>query len=82
MSKLLHPTRHIRDVGCNEGKVSFGEECRLVNFGPRAFDKIDMTLGQGQKPWGTRENGKIKVVFLLGKSVERYNKKIGDYKCQ
>ena len=28
-----------------------------------------MTLGQGQKARGTRENGQMNVAFLLGKSV-------------
>ncbi len=29
----------------------------------------DMTLGQGQRPKGPWKNGKIQVVFLLGKSA-------------
>ena len=69
------------------GCLSFGEECRSVNFRPnfintillvfckllsRPFHKIDMTLGQGHKASGTRKNGQIKVAFLLGKSVIKF----------
>ncbi len=36
------------------------------------FDKIDMTLGEGQKARGSRKNGKIKVAFLLRKSVHHF----------
>ena len=50
------------------GCISFGEDCISVNL-TSCIDKIDMTLGQGQWPRINRNNGWIKPVFLLGKSV-------------
>ena len=47
------------------GNIRLGVFCKLLS---RPFEKVDMTLGQGQKARDTRKNWQFKVAFRLGKS--------------